>query len=287
MFDMDSTEESEEEKDVEIVNANGKRLLVQTRDLRTIRGVRARLKEILDTPGDDCIALISPAGEQLEDPIALQNLSGSFWMTAVVIQDPFETKVAQRCGYDSFESLVQSEPNRLKIRGLPHANALLERLPRRLQLLDKLTHIDVNRNVLSSLPSCICQLLTVSKLNIFDNVMTSLPDNFGNLTHLCIFHAGLNNLSSLPVSFDKLSSLAQLSIFTNPMAPMPDVFAGLSGLWWLFADHLPTSLPSHFGEGIVRELDGEAHGLGDGTILWISPSPHRSIDDFVGQAGVE
>ena len=97
------------------------------------------------------------------------------------------------------------------------------------------------------LPS-ICNLKYLSVLSLYNNQLSSLPENFGNLQSLSNLYLDTNQLSSLPESFGNLQSLAFLSLSNNQLSSLPESFGDLQYLYNLnlFNNQL-SSLPESFG----------------------------------------
>ena len=77
-------------------------------------------------------------------------------------------------------------------------------------------------NQLSSLPAEIGQLTNLQTLYLNDNQLSSLPAEFGQLTNLQALDLRSNQLSSLPAEFGHLhSSLKKLTLDGNPLESLP------------------------------------------------------------------
>eukprot|EP00053_Salpingoeca_punica_P019463 m.197057 g.197057 ORF g.197057 m.197057 type:complete len:289 (+) comp17658_c0_seq3:44-910(+) len=73
----------------------------------------------------------------------------------------------------------------------------------------------------------------VTRVDLSNNQITALPDNFGSLTHLVHLDLSKNQLTSLPTSFGQLSSLRHLDLCHNQLNRLPLSFAELDSLTWL------------------------------------------------------
>ena len=64
-------------------------------------------------------------------------------------------------------------------------------------------------------------------------ILTSLPDNMGDMENLAILYANYNELSYLPDSITELSNLVYLVLSFNQITSLPDNFANLTNLFWI------------------------------------------------------
>jgi len=69
--------------------------------------------------------------------------------------------------------------------------------------------------------------LTELDFNFYNNQLTSLPENIGNLSSLKILWLGDNQLTSLPESIGNLSSLNRLELNNNQLTTLPDSLCNL------------------------------------------------------------
>lgn len=70
-------------------------------------------------------------------------------------------------------------------------------------------------NALVKTPATLCQLKTLTTLNLGSNKLTSVPDELGNLSALSVLNLMGNELSCLPESFGKLVGLKLLGLKSN------------------------------------------------------------------------
>ncbi|XP_069655813.1 leucine-rich repeat and calponin homology domain-containing protein 4 isoform X8 [Haliaeetus albicilla] len=86
--------------------------------------------------------------------------------------------------------------------------------------LQALTHLDLSRNQLTSLPACLC-LLPLRVLNASNNRLAQLPENIGALGALRQLDVSCNELRALPASVGQLKSLRDLNLRRNQLTVLP------------------------------------------------------------------
>uniref|UniRef100_A0A8B9NDU9 Calponin-homology (CH) domain-containing protein n=1 Tax=Accipiter nisus TaxID=211598 RepID=A0A8B9NDU9_9AVES len=86
--------------------------------------------------------------------------------------------------------------------------------------LQALTHLDLSRNQLTSLPACLC-LLPLRVLNASNNRLAQLPENIGALSALRQLDVSCNELRALPASVGQLKSLRDLNLRRNQLTVLP------------------------------------------------------------------
>eukprot|EP00795_Rhopilema_esculentum_P004854 gene4854-21183_t len=79
----------------------------------------------------------------------------------------------------------------------------------------------LNGNVLTELPDDFGNLVNVEDLDLGDNRLTSLPESFGNLQRLRKLNLGNNELENLPQGFRNLSVLQYLNLGNNKLKALP------------------------------------------------------------------
>lgn len=79
-----------------------------------------------------------------------------------------------------------------------------------------LTHLDLSRNFLSSIPAEIGRLRLLQVLNLSDNRLTRLPPAIGQLTALQHLYLQFNRLNSLPPDLSRCKKLQTLLLDDNP-----------------------------------------------------------------------
>jgi len=85
-------------------------------------------------------------------------------------------------------------------------------------------------NLLTSLPDNFGNLVKLQSLDLGINKLTSLPDNFGNLVKLQSLKLGMNEFTSLPDSFGNLVNLQSLVLGLNKFSSLPESLKNLVNL---------------------------------------------------------
>ena len=126
--------------------------------------------------------------------------------------------------------------------------------------------LDLSRNAITSLPSTIGNITVLGSLDLHDNYLASLPDSFGNLKagHLLLHD---NRLATLPDSICDLKIPADLNLSWNALESLPDDIGRLTiGSSLILSDNRLTSLPASIGDidlgAAVRDLDIEPRSCG-------------------------
>lgn len=96
--------------------------------------------------------------------------------------------------------------------------------------LQNLTRLDVNDNKLTSLPQSFGKLKKLKHLDAKRNLLGRLPDVFRSLTELELLDVENNELTTFPPSICCLSSLKKLYAATNHLTSLPENFGNLKSL---------------------------------------------------------
>ena len=103
-------------------------------------------------------------------------------------------------------------------------------------------------NQMTSLPQSIGNLQVLEWLDLSQNMLTSLPDSIGNLQALKILYLYQNMLTSLPESIGNLQVLEWLGLARNTLTSLPNSIRNLNALNYLIlSDNTLTSLPESIG----------------------------------------
>jgi internalin A len=86
---------------------------------------------------------------------------------------------------------------------------------------------------LTVLPPEIGQLTSLTKLNLYNNQLTSLPESISKLSSLKSFDLGGNQLASLPEAITQLFNLEGLDLWNNQLINLPKSIGRLSNLTFL------------------------------------------------------
>ena len=104
---------------------------------------------------------------------------------------------------------------------------------------------------LKQLPECIGEFKQLRVLEL-DCLLTSLPNNIGELSNLIKLDLQFNNLASLPESIGNLSNLQTLNLFNNSLTSLPNSIGNLTKLQTLVLGfNQLTSLPTSFSVATV------------------------------------
>lgn len=102
-----------------------------------------------------------------------------------------------------------------------------------------------NKNIASI--EGIIVFLNLTNLQLNNNQLTALPNDFGNLSSLATLRLDYNQLASLPGGFGSLGNLRWVYLLNNQLTSLPDDFGNLSNLLWLFLfNNQLTSLADSF-----------------------------------------
>ena len=103
-------------------------------------------------------------------------------------------------------------------------------------------------NQMTSLPESIRNLQALEWLDLSQNTLTSLPDSIGNLQALKTLELSHNTLNSLPDSIGNLQALVSLDLSHNTLTSLPASIGNLQALVSLDLFHNTlTSLPASIG----------------------------------------
>jgi len=103
-------------------------------------------------------------------------------------------------------------------------------------LRDKLedNELDLSLMQLTEVPvQEISELPKGTHLDLSNNLLTWLPENFPTLTHLIHLDLSKNQLSDLPEYFGQLKNLRHLDLYSNQLTKLPPSFSQLKSLKWL------------------------------------------------------
>ncbi|MCH9632201.1 MAG: hypothetical protein S4CHLAM6_05310 [Chlamydiae bacterium] len=108
--------------------------------------------------------------------------------------------------------------------------------------------MDLSYLQLSSLPDgFVEQFEYLTDLNLSNNKLRALPENFGKFVNLTLLDVSGNKLQALPASFVKLKKLEQLVLERNQIEALPEDFGQLSSLSLLYlSSNKIESLPESF-----------------------------------------
>jgi len=97
----------------------------------------------------------------------------------------------------------------LNLKTVPNINDILA--------LRKVKSIDLSNNQIESLPDDFIKLEGIHTLDLSKNHLTKLPENFGQLKSLKQLDLFNNRIKNLPLSFSELTKLEYLDLKNNPL----------------------------------------------------------------------
>mmetsp|Transcript_1562 Transcript_1562/g.2662 ORF Transcript_1562/g.2662 Transcript_1562/m.2662 type:complete len:364 (+) Transcript_1562:174-1265(+) len=154
----------------------------------------------------------------------------------------------------------------------------LESLPE--ELPPSLTSLDLFHNMLTHLPDDFGALTSLRKLTLRFNRLRSLPPTFGNLVSLRILHVDQNYLTSLPKSISNLKYLQSMNLWHNRLKTLP---------WQI--GRLPLLDDLYIGGGNCLDVDGDLNKMrwdGDGLIAYFkrAASAEENIQRDLTEVGL-
>ncbi len=93
---------------------------------------------------------------------------------------------------------------------------------------------DFSNKVLPDLPAQSNSLINIVKLNLFNNKLVKISDNFGSLYTLVSLDLSSNNISEISASISKLSLLKEINLNKNKLTTLPFEFGNLDNLKFLY-----------------------------------------------------
>ncbi|MFT5759271.1 MAG: hypothetical protein ACI9LM_004028 [Alteromonadaceae bacterium] len=138
------------------------------------------------------------------------------------------------------------------------SNNHLTELPKEIGKLTQLTELNLSINSLTDLPKEIGKLIQLTELNLSINSLTDLPKEIGNLTKLTslylspcypvFFDDGNNRLTEIPKEIGNLIKLTELDLSRNKLTEIPKEIGNLTRLKKLkLNDNKLTELPKEIG----------------------------------------
>ncbi|XP_069587700.1 leucine-rich repeat-containing protein 69 isoform X2 [Ranitomeya imitator] len=89
--------------------------------------------------------------------------------------------------------------------------------------LQNLICLNLNHNLIESLPAEIQKLQGLEKLSISHNCLHNIPKELCVLPNLCELHLGNNQLEMLPEQIGSLSNLKELRVYRNNLYGLPEM----------------------------------------------------------------
>jgi Leucine-rich repeat (LRR) protein len=150
-----------------------------------------------------------------------------------------------------------------------------------------LTKLDLRDNRLSSLPGGLGQLTALQWLYLSDNKLSSLPESLGRLTALQWLDLDDNELSSLPEGLSQLTALQYVYLQHNQLSSLPEGLGQLTALQSLSLEgNQLSSLPEGLNQLTALRRLSLSHnrlsllpeGLGQLTALRRLSLSHNHLD---------
>jgi hypothetical protein len=95
----------------------------------------------------------------------------------------------------------------------------------------------LSHNRLTSIPVSIGNLTLLERLDLYNNDLTTIPDQIGHLCTLQTLLLSHNHLTSIPVSIGNLTLLERLDLYNNDLTTIPDQVGHLCMLKTLLLSH--------------------------------------------------
>uniref|UniRef100_A0A3Q3M394 protein-serine/threonine phosphatase n=1 Tax=Mastacembelus armatus TaxID=205130 RepID=A0A3Q3M394_9TELE len=132
-------------------------------------------------------------------------------------------------------SLEQLPPNLFYSHDLTHLNLKHNFLPadqqlQQLQRFSRLRSLNLSNNHLGQFPLAICDIPTLTEVNLSCNYLASVPGSVGAMTNLQTFLLDGNSLDELPSELGSLQRLSYLGLSFNQFNHVPQVLERLASM---------------------------------------------------------
>uniref|UniRef100_A0A8C2WDS4 protein-serine/threonine phosphatase n=1 Tax=Cyclopterus lumpus TaxID=8103 RepID=A0A8C2WDS4_CYCLU len=132
-------------------------------------------------------------------------------------------------------SLEQLPPNLFYSHDLTHLNLKHNFLPadqrlQQLQRFSRLRSLNLSNNHIGQFPLAICDIPTLTEVNLSCNYLTCVPSSVGAMTNLQTFLLDGNSLEELPVELGSLQRLSYLGLSFNQFSHVPQVLEQLASM---------------------------------------------------------
>ncbi len=91
-------------------------------------------------------------------------------------------------------------------------------------LLSKISALDFNMNSIQTISFAVCRLLSLTQLNLAENVVRHIPTSLHMMTNLALLDLSKNQLHELHEAFFETTSLKTLYLQENQLKIIPDSF---------------------------------------------------------------
>uniref|UniRef100_A0A3Q1HYP8 protein-serine/threonine phosphatase n=1 Tax=Anabas testudineus TaxID=64144 RepID=A0A3Q1HYP8_ANATE len=126
-------------------------------------------------------------------------------------------------------SLEQLPPNLFYSHDLTHLNLKHNFLPAD-QRFSRLRSLNLSNNHLGQFPLAICDIPTLTEVNLSCNYLASVPSSVGAMTNLQTFLLDGNSLDELPNELGSLQRLSYLGLSFNQFSHVPQVLERLASM---------------------------------------------------------
>jgi len=135
-----------------------------------------------------------------------------------------------------------------------------------------LEYLNISHNHLTSLPDEFSQLSSLSSLVAFDNRLTTLPDSFCSLSALIDLDLSKNQITHLPERFGSLTSIHEFKITNNHLKDLPNSFGEMESLRIL-----------HLGFNEIEEIPDSLSKIPSLEMLKLNNNRIKSINPTLWQ----
>lgn len=143
--------------------------------------------------------------------------------------------------------------------------------PRNRQAILAITKLNLWHEQLTELPEAIGILKNLTKLTLTDTQVKKLPNAIGKLINLTVLDLQMNQLIELPESIGNLNNLTRLYLYSNQLTEIPESIGKLTNLTKLsISDNQLTVVPNFISN--LKKL----------TDLDLSSNEIVEIPDFIG-----
>uniref|UniRef100_A0A4W6D6G5 protein-serine/threonine phosphatase n=1 Tax=Lates calcarifer TaxID=8187 RepID=A0A4W6D6G5_LATCA len=153
-------------------------------------------------------------------------------------------------------SLEQLPPNLFYSHDLTHLNLKHNFLPAD-QRFSRLRSLNLSNNHLGQFPLAICDIPTLTEVNLSCNYLASVPSSVGAMTNLQTFLLDGNSLDELPNELGSLQRLSYLGLSFNQFSHVPQVLERLASMEKLCmaGNNLETLILQNFRLLRVKHID--------------------------------
>jgi Leucine-rich repeat (LRR) protein len=178
--------------------------------------------------------------------------------------------------YREWELVIDSNNVKYKNNKTGKLSTVMPGILDRFGKMVNLTRLNLNSNLLQSLPSSLTRLVNLEFFDASRNYIKEFPSNFVELSKLKMLILSHNELHQLPSDINKLSSLERLFIHNNQIQRIPVSFGKLPALQF-----------ASFGYNMIEIVPDALKDLTTITDLQLHNNPLRVPSMDVVEKGVE